>query len=167
MTSPLRGRPGRKPGAVMPAEMPGTARQIVLQWGRLPRTSAVADWPGDSEIRLSASPMRDVYLCALPGSGRYEVAGKTEADRRALREIRFGTEPYIAVTAHSTRPERHENFSVRVHAVLAPGGSAASTGRWAAAQGGRPHRGRGQEAGRDGARLSTRPAPSSGSAANC
>lgn len=120
MTPPPRGRPGREPGTLMPAEMPGTAQQLVLEWRRPPRSGAVADWPGDSEIRLSASPMRDVYLCTLPGSGRYEVAGKTEADRRALREIRFGTEPYIAVTAHATRPERPETFSVRLYTYAHP-----------------------------------------------
>ena len=141
MTPPPRGRAGRGPGTVMPAEMPGTARQLVLEWRRPSRAGAVADWPGDSEIRLSASPMRDVYLCTLLGSGRYEVAGKTEADRRALREIRFGTEPYVAVTTHSTRPERLETFSVPDIPVLAPGGPAARTSRGAAAKGGRPHRG--------------------------
>lgn len=120
MTPPPRGRAGRGPGTVMPAEMPGTARQLVLEWRRPSRAGAVADWPGDSEIRLSASPMRDVYLCTLLGSGRYEVAGKTEADRRALREIRFGTEPYVAVTTHSTRPERLETFSVRIYPYSHP-----------------------------------------------
>jgi hypothetical protein len=120
MTPPSGNRPARKPGAVMPTEMPGTARQLVLEWRRLPRTGPLTVWPGDSEIRLSASPERDVYLCTLTGAERYEVTGKTEADRRALREIRFGIEPYVAVTAHGTRLVRQENFSVRVHQYAHP-----------------------------------------------
>lgn len=119
MTRWSRGRPGREPDAVMPAEMPGTARQLVLEWRRTPR-ALLAETPGDTEIRLAPSPERDFYLCTLPESGRYEVSGKTEADRRALREIRFGIEPYVAVTAHATRPERQETFAVRIHRYSHP-----------------------------------------------